>query len=193
MRNQRRNPRGARRNTRAPSMQQFRALERRMDGAKILPSMNPSTFVARPWNSWTFEQAYGLTSTITTVQVTAGDIVTNIRNALNISAAGQAGLANTINIKVRTAYCWNISSAQTNNPEVRGIFYEINGGNGSIRSEQRDRGTISVPARCGYQYPTSDQREVLSSSDASRLIFQATGDENSTLVLRAHVLWQSSD
>jgi len=164
-----------------------------MDGAKIVPSMNPSTFVARPWNSWTFEQAYGLTTTITTVQVTAGDIVTNIRNALNISAAGQAGIANTINIKVQVAYCWNIGSANTENPECRALFYEINGGNGSIRSEQRDRGTISVPAKCGYQYPVSDQREVLGSGDASRLIFQATGDENSTLVLRAHVLWQSSD
>lgn len=167
-----------------------RRLEHRVSGHRIVPSPHPTTFVERPWNSWTFERTSVTAASSEASTITVGDIITQIRNRCAIAEAG-----NQILIKVQSAAAW-VTAATLVYPDLEAVFYELSSASTSdqaVRSQQRDKGTLNMPAKAGYVYPMSDQKEILGPEDANTFIFSAIADNSgSTITARVRLLWQSS-
>jgi hypothetical protein len=121
---------------------------------------------------------------------TIGDVADQIRTKCAIAETG-----NNILIKVQSASAW-VTAAGLIYPDLQAVFYELSSASTSdqsIRSEQRDKGTLNMPAKAGYMYPMSDQKEISGNDDSGTFIFTAiAGDEGSIITSRVHVLWQSS-
>jgi len=165
-----------------------RRLESRMDGHKFVPSDEPTGFVERPWNTWTYEVTVSTTQGATTFAVSAGNIQSQIRTKCQIAEDG-----NNLLIKVRTASAW-VTAAGLIYPDLQAVFYELDpNGTQSIRSQQRDKGTLNRPAKAGYVFPAADAKEILGSSESGVSIMTATADTpGSIITVRCQVLWQSS-
>jgi len=148
----------------------FNALEKRLTGSKTVPAINPPAFVQLPWNSWTFERLDKTVTDLELVTVSVNDIITQIKGRLQLSDSAD------IRIKVQSAQIWVKQAADQ-----------------YARSTQRDKGTLNMPARCGYMFPSADRREVLGASEVSLNVVagQAT-NSGSDLTFRVQVLWQSS-
>jgi len=190
MNGNRQNNRGRARGRQAPMRAQVRRLKHDIMGHEIKPPQDPTSFVELPWNSWTYER------TDTTASADSGDNVT-VKNIIDQLRA-RVGLSSTavVRIKVQSARIWCTAVGPTfAHPDMRGIFYEVNGQGTSAtaRSTQRDIGTLNAPARVGYQYPIDDRKEVLTSVDDATLIagyvVVGSGSEVSS---RVQILWQST-
>lgn len=171
-------------------MQRIRALERRLTGHKTVPAPNPPAFVQLPWNSWTFERLETTTSDFDIVNITVGDVITQIRNRLGLSSDAR------IRIKVQSSQIW-CTAAGLVYPDLESSFYELSG-EGSLttqnpRSNQRDKGTLNMPAKCGYNFPSSDKREILDSNlTGLKIVTGIASNSDSNITVRIHVLWQAS-
>ena len=170
--------------------QQIRNLERRLTGHKTIPAANPPAFVQVPWNSWTFEREEQTTTDLQGYQITVGDILTQIKARLGLG--DQSG----VRIKVQSSQVW-CTAASLIYPDVEGAFYELVGEtqsiNQSVRSTQRDKGTLNMPARVGYLFPSADRREILGSSEQSLIIVNAVASSaQSRVTFRVQVLWNSN-
>jgi hypothetical protein len=170
-------------------MSGVRALERRLSGFKFNPPLNPSSFVERPWNTWTFERT-GVTSTgAEAVLITIGDLIAQLRAKCAIAEAG-----NNILVKVQSAMAW-VTAAGLVYPDCQAVFYELSTQSTTqqIRSAQRDKGTLNAPARCGYHYPMADTKEIYGTDEAAVLVFTAVADSPGSIITsRVNILWQSS-
>lgn len=189
------NSRGRRRGGQQPRAEQPRAmraikqLSNAIQGHKVTPSMNPTAFVQRPWNSWTFERALTTEAEFAETSITAGDVMTQIRSFNGISNDSD------VLIKVQSAAVW-VTASSLIYPDLETGFFELAGESTTSlqqeRSLQRDKGTLNVPARCGYAFPLADRKEILGTNQASLDILTArVTDTGSNLTLRVHVLWQS--
>lgn len=170
--------------------QRFRELERRLTGHKTVPALNPPAFVQLPWNSWTFERLDNTTSDLQGFNITVADVITQIRARLLLADGAD------IRIKVQSAQIWCTASNLVY-PDLEATFYELVGETTSTtqypRSTQRDKGTLNMPARCGYTYPSADKREVLGSPQGSLIISNGIATESgSNITFRVQVLWQAS-
>jgi hypothetical protein len=115
--------------------------------------------------------------------------VTQLRAKCAIAADG-----NNILIKVHSAMAW-VTAAGLIYPDCQAVFYELSNQATaqSIRSAQRDKGTLNVPARCGYHYPLADSKEIYGDDQLSTQVFTAVADSpGSIITARANILWQSS-
>jgi len=170
--------------------QRFRQLERRLTGHKTVPATNPTAFVQLPWNSWTFERLETTTANLQGINITVSDILAQIRSRVLLDANAD------IRIKVQSAQIWCTASTLVY-PDLEATFYELVGESTSTnqypRSTQRDKGTLNMPARCGYNYPSADKREVLGAPESGLIVSTGVAtDTGSNLTFRVHVLWQSS-
>lgn len=170
--------------------QRFRQLERRLTGHKTTPSTNPSAFVQLPWNSWTFERLETTNADLQGVNITVGGILTQIRSRLLLQDGAD------IRIKVQSAQIW-CTASNLIYPDLESTFYELVGestaSNQYPRSTQRDKGTLNMPARCGYTYPSADKREVLGSPESGLIVSTGVATSSgSNLTFRVQVLWQAS-
>lgn len=175
----------------ATAVAMVRRLEHRVSGHRIVPSAHPTTFVERPWNSWTFERTGVTTEGALSEVIRVEDIIAQIRAKCAIAEAG-----NQILVKVLSASGW-VTAAGLIYPDLQAVFYELSSASTSsqsIRSLQRDKGTLNMPAKAGYMFPMSDQKEILSNNDANTTIFSCiAGSAGSIITSRVHLLWQSSD
>lgn len=163
-----------------------------MTGHKTVPANNPTAFVQRPWNSWTYEKFETTTGDLQTVSITVNDITNNIRGRCAISAEG-----NKLQLKILSSQIWCTASSLTY-PDLEAAFFEVQGDTPltqQIRSLQRDKGTLNMPAKAGYVFPTVDQRDIvgdLGNILNSLKICEGTATESgSNLTFRVQVLWQS--
>lgn len=171
-------------------IQRIRMLERRLTGHKTVPALNPPAFVQLPWNSWTFERLETTNTDLQGVSITVGDVLTQIRSRLLLQDGAD------IRIKVHSAQIW-CTAAGLIYPDLESAFYELSGETSAVtqqpRSTQRDKGTLNMPARCGYQYPSSDKREILDVNSSGLIIMNGIATSSgSDLTFRCQVLWQSS-
>jgi len=168
----------------------FNALEKRLTGSKTVPALNPPAFVQLPWNSWTFERLDKTVTDLELVTVSVNDIITQIKGRLQLSDNAD------IRIKVQSAQIW-VTASSLIYPDLEATFFELSGEKQAAdqyaRSTQRDKGTLNMPARCGYMFPSADKREVLGASEKSLNVVagQAT-NTGSDITFRVQVLWQSS-
>lgn len=174
-----------------PAMQAVRNLERRMTGHKTVPANNPPAFVQRPWNSWTFERLETTDANLQGVNITVGDVIDQIRTKCAIAAQG-----NQILIKIQSSQIWCTASGLIY-PDLDAAFYELAGETTSTdqneRSSQRDKGTLNMPAKVGYVYPSTDRKDILNVNDRSLIICNGIATEaGSNLTFRVQVLWISS-
>jgi len=170
--------------------QRFRNLERRLTGHKTVPATNPPAFVQLPWNSWTFERTDSTTSDLQGINITVGDVLTQIRSRLQLADSAD------IRIKVQSSQIW-CTAAGLVYPDLEATFYELLGettaNQQNPRSTQRDKGTLNMPARCGYMYPSADKREIVGSPQSGLIISNGVATSTgSELTFRIQVLWQSS-
>lgn len=168
-----------------------RNLERKITGHKTVPANNPPAFVQRPWNSWTFERAEVTTETFQGFNITVGDIIDQIRGKCAIAAEG-----NQILIKVQASQIWCTASNLTY-PDLDAAFFELAGESASIdqkeRSTQRDKGTLNMPSKVGYVYPTADRKDILGINQRGLIVCNGIATAiGSNLTFRVQVLWQSS-
>lgn len=167
--------------------QQLTQQKRQMLGPKIVPSQVPRGFVQYPWNTWTYESVFTTTDNVSTFTVGVDELTADLVSKLGLSSSSN------IRLKVQTAQVWCTASGLVY-PELAADFFEINGNSvnaASVRSSQRDKGTLNMPARLGYMYPVSDSKDVLNSGDATLNIVAASAVEaGSNLTVRVHMLWQ---
>jgi hypothetical protein len=164
-----------------------------MMGHKMRLADNPPTITERPWNSLTFQSIRVTTQDNEEINVTIGGIVDYVRSKLGIAETN-----NRLLIKVKTAAIW-CTAANLTYPDVECMFYELSGeaqaADQGARSTQRDQGTLNKPAKCGYQYPTTDSKDILgANTDQLSLVVMKgkASEQGSHLVFRAQILWQSS-
>lgn len=179
--------------SRGNAMVAVRRLQHQLTGFKFTPSEHPKTFVQIPWNSWTFEQTASTAEGALSLVVTVGDIQTQIRNkcATKLAADG-----NQLLVKVQTACGW-VTAASLVYPDLEAVFYELSSVSAtnaqSIRSQQRDKGTLNLPAKAGFSYPLGDQKEILGNDDSTTKVMSALADSpGSIITVRVTVLWQST-
>lgn len=170
----------------------LRRLKHQMSGFKFTPAEHPKTFVEAPWNSWTFERTAVTTSTALGLEIAVKDIQDQIRTKCAISETG-----NQLLIKVQSAVGW-VTAASLVYPDITAVYYELSSvspaGKQSIRSRQRDKGTLNMPAKAGYSYPMSDQKEILGNDDVATVIAGFIADTaGSIITARVSVLWQSTN
>jgi len=172
---------------------QLNTLRREMQGHKLVPSDNPPVYVERPWNAFTFQRTEFTTAGFETVTIRVSDIINQIRSRLNINSVGSDGVGNNISLKIEEARVW-CTAASLILPDLECSFYELRpGGSQSVRYTQRDIGTLNMPAKVGYSYPTMDSKEILDVSDATTLVLSATASaQGSQVTPRVQVLWKSS-
>lgn len=166
--------------------QQFLDMERRLTGAKFIPKPDPPTFVEKPWNSWTFNRTSKTTADEMSAPITVADVITQISTRLGLSA-------DRLVIKIQRAAVWCTVGDTNLQPDISCSFYEVSEKTVTpqmARSEQRDLGTLSRPARCGYIYPMVDQKEIIYKAEEQLLIVNAVAETSGSLVtVRIHVLW----
>jgi hypothetical protein len=163
-------------------------LYKQLNGRKIIPPADPPAFVERPWNSYTFETTEVTTATLERNVITSNSIDTQIK--------GKLGLSGPVSFKVQKALVWGTSGGPAFVvPDIEVNFYEILSNEqtvATVRSLQRDKGTLQTPARAGYEYPVSDEKEIITSSELSALICSAIATDVGTHVtFRVHILWKS--
>lgn len=185
-----RRPQAAPANTQSGALAQIRRLKHDIMGHEIVPPQDPTSFVELPWNSWTYERTDRTTSDDSGDNVSVQNIIDQLRSRVGLSSTA------VVRIKIQSARIWCTSVGPSfPHPDLRGIFYEVNGQSGSAtaRSTQRDVGTLNAPARVGYQYPIDDRKEVLTFTDAATQIsgYVAVGS-GSEVTSRVQVLWQST-
>jgi len=178
------------RSTQSHIERRFNALERRLTGAKTVPAENPPAFVQLPWNSWTYERAVTTSAALETITVSVDNIREQIRG--NVKLATDAD----IRIKVQSAQMW-VTAPTLLYPDLEATFFELSGEKQAAdqyaRSIQRDKGTLNMPARCGYMFPSADRREILGASEVSlNVVAGRPTAEGSELTFRVQVLWCSS-
>jgi len=169
----------------------FRQLERRMIGHRTTPAPNPTAFVQLPWNSWTYERTDGTTDQFGTVSATVGDVLGQIRGRTGIPESSN------LRIKVQSAQIWG-TAASLLLPDINCAFYELAGETGSTvqnpRSNQRDIGTLNMPAKVGYVFPVADQKEIVGQSLGALKICDAIATSTGTdVTVRIQVLWQAEN
>jgi len=181
------------RNGKAPLRREMVLLNRRMMGARLIPKSDPPAFIQRPWNTWTFEQ--------TTTGTTNDKLETSSKSIINQIIAS-TGLDSTaiVEIKVLDAYAWLSANSSSSGVIERTVldtrYYEGSvsaAGTSAIRSDQRDVGTLTQPARTGYMWPANEQRNIFIKGGTETPLTQNTiilGP--GTLTVRIHVLWRSS-
>jgi len=183
------NRRGGRRASRnTPTMAQFNSLKRQISGAKTIPTPIPSTFTQRPWNSWTYERAAKSTVVDQPNLTTVADILVQLK-----SKFGLTDDVTNIVVKIQSAAVWCTVGATLVLPDLDCSFFELSDTltTQAIRSHQRDKGTLNMPARCGYTFPMVDQKEVITEAEEGLIIVNAVPSSvGSDVTTRVHVLWQ---
>lgn len=169
---------------------QIRRLRHQMTGHTVVPSADPSAFVQRPWNQWTFEITSAADEGGSTLDITTEQISNQIYN--------KCGLASTaiLEIKILDGYAWGATRATEFKPPVMDVhFYELevsSAGTSGVRQYIRDVGTIQRPARAGYVYPVTDSRNVFIRGETNTPVMKVTSlAEYMTLTARCHVLWKA--
>lgn len=198
-------PAGGRNPTNAQVMAKVNNLERRMKGFRTVPQMNPPAFVSLPWNSFTYERTDTVTDQTLLRTVTVADILKQLaaRCALQVEE-GVPRDAN-VRIKVISAQVWGTVGSNLTVPDMIVRFYEFNGGASlpnltrqNVRDQQRDIGTLNMPAKCGYTFPSSDRQEILSEDSAGqgdnsiKILDVQSAEAGLNLTMRCQILWQSS-
>lgn len=168
----------------------FKQLERRFTGHKTVPATNPPAFVQLPWNSWTFERTDISTQAVQGFNITVNDILGQIRGRIGISQEAD------IRIKIQGAQVWCTASGLVL-PDLEATFYDVAGESTATtqqpRSVQRDIGTLNMPARCGYNPPSADKREIVDATQGTLIITNGIAiTTGSNITFRVQVLWQSS-
>jgi len=160
-------------------------------GRKLVPRADPPAFVQRPWNSWTYN------TTKTGVEAGAQELVET--NTIINQLIKNIGLDTTaiVELKVINAYCWCSSTGPGFASQVlQTMYYEgsvSSAGTQAVRSDQRDVGTLSRPARTGYEWPANEQRNVFIRGGTSTALVTAIALEaGSSLTVRVHCLWRAS-
>jgi len=181
-----------RRMPRAPGVRDVvRVAQSRDHGKKLVPQTRPPQIVRLPWNSYTFSATYSLSAQSTKVEVTVGNIRTQIRDRMGMGNSAVIGL------KVNAAYAWNTSVGPAfAQPSMESLFWELttdSGGSYKVRSEQYDHGTLNIPARGGYLYPLTDRKEVHGVDNDNHVICTfVTPAVVSKVTVRVMVLWNSA-
>lgn len=183
------------------------ALRRQKDemlGHEYLPKPDPTSFVAAPWNSFTYQ------AKLTVERSTGGIIapktveIVNIAQQISDVVTGEPTTF-TPEIKVTRAAAWNIASQNNalKQPQLTAGFYELNDGSGtaSIRTTVNSAGTLQEPACAGYVFSASDSREVFGTGNGTRKIMTVSAPleywdggsaaETCNILVRVYVLWRA--
>lgn len=173
-----------------PIERRLRQFERRLTGHKTVPATNPPAFVQLPWNSWTFERTDNTTAALQGFNITVSDILGQIRSRINIDQNAD------LRVKIQSSQVWCTASGLVL-PDLEATFYDIAGETTATtqqpRSVQRDIGTLNMPARCGYNYPSVDKKEIVDSTQGNLIVTNGIATaQGSNITFRVQVLWQCS-
>lgn len=170
--------------------QELATLRHQMSGVKTTPSPNPGTYVALPWNAFTYEREVVTTTASQTFDTSVTEVLTQLLLRIGLSSATH------ISIKIRSAQVWGTSAGPDFPlPDILVGFHELANPQtaNTVRSTQRDKGTLNMPAKTGYLWPSSDSREVLDSSTPGlKLISAAATDIGTYVTVRIQFLWKAN-
>jgi len=171
--------------------QRINAEHRRTDGAKLVPRLTPPQFTRLPWNTFTYSATWTTSATSSNIiDITVGSVREQI-----VSSMGLTGSPGRILLKIQSGQAWQVATGSgLSEPNLTAWFFEIDpdAADYTFRSYQQDHGTLNRPARCGYQFPARDSKQVLSASNDSHLLMRAKSVSNKAMgniTARIRVLW----
>jgi len=170
----------------------IRRNERHDRGQLITPSPFPPKFSVFPWNSYTYSTSYfvvtGTTNAITTTEIKA-----RLRAAMGLESDA------VITMKIERCRVWNISIGSSTTgtnfamPNISVRYFELSSSaTPSLRQEDRDHGSLNMPAKSGYVWPLTDRVEVLANSENITLC-NIDGYTGTECVVLVNLLWRSQD
>lgn len=172
----------------------IRRNERHDRGQLFSPSLLPPKYAVLPWNSYTYSQTEDVINPATAITITTDKIKTRLRNQMGLEADA------IITMKVERMRVWNISVGSTTAnatfamPNLNVNYFELANGSAtrSLRQEDRDHGTLNMPAKSGYVWPLGDRNEVLPSTENIQLasIYSYPGTK---IVAMVNLLWRAQD
>lgn len=167
------------------------SLKHAVNGVKTRPPADPRSFIAIPWNSFTYEKSIVTTSDDQVYITTVDNVLSQLLIRVGLSSA------TTLGMKVKSAQCWaTCAGSSFALPTVVAEFHELANPQAAntVRSTQRDRGTLNRPASAGYVYPIADSREILDSrgSGSVKILTVTGGDTGTYLTARIQFLWRAS-
>lgn len=150
---------------------------------------NPSPFVKLPWYKYTYEREYVQDENVNIpVETTVADIIGDIRTRLQFD-----GSAN-IRIKVSNSQIWCTAQQQLTIPLMDASFYNLTPGVSAYpRARLNDSGTLNMPAKCSFKWPSQDKTTILdNAATGTRLVCKTSGARNGTLFnVRVNVWFQT--
>jgi len=169
----------------------IRRNERHDRGQLISPTPYPPKFAVFPWNSYTYSTSFKAT-TGTTISIGTDDLKARLRAALGFKDDALL----TLKIERARVWCISIGDAASNSfamPNLTVRYLELSSnalGVSSLRQEDRDHGTLNMPAKSGYVWPLRDRCEVFSNSENKNfcLVESYTGVE---VVVMVNFLWRA--
>lgn len=167
------------------------SLKHAVNGVKTRPPPDPRSFVSIPWNSFTYEKAIVTTSDDQVYQTNVDNVLAQLLLRIGLSSA------TTLGMKVKSAQGWATCAGPTFTvPALIAEFHELANPQAAntVRSTQRDRGTLNRPATAGYVFPIADSREILDSSmsGSNKILTLTGGDSGTILTARVQFLWRAS-
>jgi len=169
-------------------------LEHKLSGRKTVPQDNPPSYVALPWNNFTYEK--------TQEAGQAGAVQSTTVQTIFAQLVARCGLSDTepniadVRVKVLSCQVWGTVGGTLLVPELLAEFFELSGESATSqrpRSSQRDIGTLNKPAKAGYVFPVQDQREIVAGESVNVRVADVTAVyQGMNLTTRVQVLWQAS-
>jgi hypothetical protein len=165
-------------------------LSHQLKGTKYNPTPFPRPFTAVPWNSLTVDFENKVETGENQLELTVTAILTRINEKVGSDAK----------FKVIKAEVWCTASGLSY-PTLKTEFYDLSytanpAGDSEARSQQADRGTLNAPAKTGFMWPMTDQKQVLTNPEAQyKVLYARTGAEansgvGTVLYARVHLLWK---
>ena len=178
--------------TNAQVVQRLTNLEHRLTGHKTIPQDNPPAYVALPWNSFTYEKTQIAGSAGADQVTTIAEI--QVQLFARCGLQGQPTPAN-VSVKVQSAQVWGSAGQTLMAPEISTKFFELSGESPTsqaARSQQRDVGTLTKPAKTGYAFPVSDRKEITGDQPTLKVVEAIAIYEGMYMTTRVQILWQAS-
>lgn len=170
-------------------------LHRELEGFAKRPPTDPPPYCEIPWNTIEIGGTQDLPA-LTSVSITVRDISQAVQLLVGLTAPPV--------IKVFHAILWlypgkdpsQPATAEDTVPNGRFFFYETSDYNNNVRRVTKEFGTTMIAAAAGYNWPYTDQKNVLDPTDNPSTLKSVASVENLAaeatckMVWRVRVLWR---
>lgn len=164
-------------------------LHRELEGVGFSPPNDPPKYTELPWNTIEILGSIGIPPS-TVVPITLRDIALKVQNVVDLASIPV--------IRLHKASIWlypgtDPAGISDSVPNLRCYFYEVADSDNNVRKLDRDVGTNIRPAKLGYMWPHTDQKDVLDANLSNQTLVNVdnlNAAATSVMLWKFRVLWR---